>query len=72
MIKLDEIRDLTIQEIDEKCENLRKDLLNLRTEAKMGKLEKTNRLRETRRDIARLMTVKTELLLKKRGEKPKK
>lgn len=60
MLKVEEIRGLGVEEIQEKVEKLKKDLMQYRFQAKTGKLEKQNTIREVRRDIARLLTIITE------------
>ena len=52
-----EIRDLTDEELAEKYEDSRKELLHLRVQKATGQLEQSGRLREVRRDIARIKTV---------------
>ena len=60
MLKASEIRHLTVDEIDTKIEAARKDLFMLRVQAKTGKLEKQHRIKDLKRDLARLLTVKQE------------
>ena len=57
MLKIEEIRALAPDEMTQKVETLKKELLTLRIELRMGKLEKHNRIRDTRKAIARLLTV---------------
>lgn len=57
MIKANELRNMTIDEIRQKMETLKKGLYGLRTEAKAGRVEKPHKLRETRKDIARCETI---------------
>jgi len=59
-MKTSEIRNLSVDEIDSKVAELKKALLQLRFEAKNQKLEQLERLKLTRKDIARLLTVKQE------------
>ena len=66
MIKSNELRNMTVDEIRLKLEGLKKDLFNLRTEAKTGRIEKPHKISETRKDIARCETVIVE---KERSEK---
>lgn len=60
MFKISEIRNLSIEEIAEKVEGLKKDLMQHRFQAKTGKLEKQSSIREIRREIARFLTVLNE------------
>lgn len=57
MLKPSEIRALSADEMEEKLFNLKKELLNLRIELKLGKLEKHHRIGEVKRNIARLFTI---------------
>lgn len=65
MLKMEDIRGLSVHELEDKANNLKKDLMQLRFQAKTGKLEQQTRMRLVRRDIARLQTVINE---KKRAE----
>ena len=60
-MKTEEIRDLNLDEILDKVEGLRKDHFNMRLTAKTGKLEKSHRMREVRRVIARFLTIQHEI-----------
>jgi len=57
MIKANELRNMTVDEIKLKIEALKKELFNLRTEAKAGRIEKPHKINDTRKDIARCETV---------------
>ena len=54
--------------MDENILNLKKERFNLRFQRATGQLENTSRLREARRDIARIKTVAAQ----KRDDKKKK
>ncbi|MBN1493104.1 MAG: 50S ribosomal protein L29 [Candidatus Omnitrophica bacterium] len=60
-MKPQEIRDLTTDEMAAKVDKLKKELFDLRVQAKTGKLEKQARIQAVKRDIARLLTIKNEL-----------
>ncbi len=60
MLKPSEIRNLSVEEIKEKVEGLKKDLMQHRFQAKTGKLERQSAISEIRKDIARLLTVMNE------------
>ena len=62
MIKANELRNMTVEEIKQKIETIKKDLFNLRTEAKAGRIEKPHKIKETRKDIARCETIIKEKL----------
>ena len=57
MIKANELRNMTVDEIRHKLEALKKELFNLRTEAKAGRIEKPHKINQARKDIARCETV---------------
>jgi large subunit ribosomal protein L29 len=56
-MKAADIRTLTIDQIDDEVLRLKKEQFNLRFQRATGQLENTNRVREVRRDIARLKTI---------------
>ena len=56
----EEMRHLTLDQLDDRLEKLKKEQFNLRFQRASGQLENTSRVREVRRDIARLKTVQTE------------
>ena len=51
------MKDLTLEELSGKEKDMRKELFNLRFQAAIGHIENTNRFKEVRRDIARILTV---------------
>lgn len=57
MIKSNELRNMTIDEINIKEESLKKELFNLRTEAEAGRVEKPHKINEVRKTIARCETI---------------
>ncbi|NOX96169.1 MAG: 50S ribosomal protein L29 [Alphaproteobacteria bacterium] len=57
-----EARDMTRDELKDKLLLLKKEQFNLRFQKASGQLEKTMRIREVRRDIARIKTVLGEKL----------
>ena len=69
MIKANELRNMTADEIKMKIEGLKKELFNLRTEAKAGRIEKPHKINETRKDIARCETVLREKTTEVKKEK---
>ena len=68
MIKANELRNMTADEIRLKIEALKKDLFNLRTEAKAGRIEKPHRINEIRKDVARCETVIREKAMQSKEE----
>lgn len=57
MIKVNELRNMTVDEIRLKEEALKKELYNLRSDAQIGRIEKPHRMSEVRKDIAKCETV---------------
>jgi large subunit ribosomal protein L29 len=63
----DKIRELNADEVQLKIRDLREDLFNLRFRNSMRQLDNPLRIREVRRDLARLMTILRE---HERGVRP--
>lgn len=61
MKKIAELKTLSMDELMQKERDLRKELFNLRFRHKMGELENPMKIREVRRDIARVKTIMSEL-----------
>jgi len=59
-VKASELRALTVDELTRKEQDLRKELFNLRFQRATGEIENPMRIRAVRKDIARVLTVKTE------------
>ena len=57
IMKASEFRDMTIDQLDDQLSKLKKEQFNMRFQRASGQLENTARIREVRRDIARLSTV---------------
>jgi len=55
-MKISELKDLTVVELNAKGRDLRQELFNLRLQQASSQLEKPARLRTLRRDIARVET----------------
>lgn len=56
-MKIDEVRGLTPDQLSETLINLKKEQFNLRFQRATGQLENTARVRQVRRDIARIKTI---------------
>jgi len=56
-MKPKEIRELTEAEAQAKLRDLRQELFNLRLQQQTARLERASRIREVRRDVARIETV---------------
>jgi len=57
MTKIADIRALSSDQLNEQLLQLKKEQFNLRFQAATGQLEKTHRVDEVRKDIARIKTV---------------
>ncbi len=55
-MKIDEVRGMTPDQLTETLTNLKKEQFNLRFQKATGQIEKTHRVEEVRRDIARIKT----------------
>jgi large subunit ribosomal protein L29 len=56
-MKAGELRDKTLDQLDDELVKLKKEQFNLRFQRASGQLENVARIRQVRRDIARLKTV---------------
>ena len=56
-MKINEIRDLSAQEINDKIQDLKEELFNLRFQLAINQLDKPHKITEVKHDIARVMTV---------------
>ena len=66
-LKAKDLRSLSIDELDDKVQALKKDLFQIRFDTKLAKIENVMRLKQVRREIAKALTVKREMELKKNG-----
>ena len=55
--KISDIRELSLDELKRKLNDLRHESLNLRLQKSTGQLENTARLRLVRREIAQVLTI---------------
>lgn len=56
-MKAEDLRARTADELQEEVETLAKEIFNLRFQRASGQLENTARVRQVRRDIARIKTI---------------
>jgi large subunit ribosomal protein L29 len=56
-MKVDEVRAMTLDQLNDELLKLKKERFNLRFQRATGQLENTARVREVRRDIARIHTI---------------
>jgi large subunit ribosomal protein L29 len=56
-MKASDARTMTVDQLDDEVLKLKKEQFNLRFQRATGQLENTSRVREVRRDIARMLTI---------------
>jgi large subunit ribosomal protein L29 len=61
-VKPSEIKAMTVDELTQKEYDLRKELFNLRFQQATGEIENPMRIRTVRKNIARLLTIRSEKL----------
>ena len=59
-MKATELRNLTVEQLNEKLKELKTELFNLRFQHAVNQLENPHKMTEVKRDIARVMTVLNE------------
>lgn len=59
-MKADELRELSDSELEKKARDLKEELFNLRFQNITGQLENPIRLRQVRRELARVKTIQRE------------
>jgi large subunit ribosomal protein L29 len=59
-MKAEQVRDLTLDQLEDELIKLKKEQFNLRFQAATGQLENTARMRQVRRAIARIKTIERE------------
>jgi large subunit ribosomal protein L29 len=59
-MKAEDLRTKTKDELEDQLASLKKEQFNLRFQQATGQLEKTARIREVRREIARVKTIAAE------------
>ena len=55
-MKAAEITKLTVEELEDQVDHLRTELFNLRVQNTTKELQNTSRIRQARRDLARILT----------------
>jgi large subunit ribosomal protein L29 len=60
-MKMSELKDMTAVELTAKSRDMRQEMFNLRLQQASAQLEKPSRLRNLRKDIARIETRLTQL-----------
>ena len=63
-MKANEIREMNLEEMQRKVNDLKEELFNLRFQHEIGQLENPNKMKQTKRDIAQVKTIIREVELK--------
>jgi large subunit ribosomal protein L29 len=63
-MKAEELREMSLEELEDRYAGLSQELFNLRFQKVGGQLQDTSSIRKVRRDRARVMTVLREQVLK--------
>lgn len=64
-MKIEELRKLSVEELNQKIKESKEELFNLRFQQATGNLEKPARLRELRKQVAKMKTIIRERELEK-------
>ncbi|MCK5825711.1 MAG: 50S ribosomal protein L29 [Desulfuromusa sp.] len=56
-MKVSEIKDLNVEELQTKTQELQQELFNLKFQLHTGHLENTSRVSQVRKDVARIKTI---------------
>ena len=67
-MKASEIREMNLDEMHRKVSDLKDEVFNLRFQHEIGQLENPQRIRQAKRDIARLKTIIKEVTLKQKKD----
>jgi len=68
-VKASEIIELSLEEMHRKVTDLKQELFNLRFQHEIGQLENPQKMKQNKRDIARIKTVIRESELKNNTDK---
>ena len=68
-MKASEIRELSLNEMQQKVDDLKEELFNLRFQLEIGQLENPKKMQATKHDIARIKTIIRESELTKDTDK---
>jgi len=59
-MKVKEIKELTMEELDQQLQDIKKEQFNLRLQQVSGQLENPARVKELRRTVARIKTIQNQ------------
>jgi len=68
-LKAGQLRELTFEQLNKKLVEAKQNLFNLRFQLAVGQLENTAKIKEIKKEIARILTVKYEKQREKIDEK---
>ena len=54
---VNEIRELSVDQLDTQVKELKQELFNLKFQKTLGQLQNTTKIRQVKRDIARMKTI---------------
>ena len=66
-MKANDVRAMTPDQLEDELAKLKKEQFNLRFQKATGQLEKTARVKQVRRDIARIKTIAAQKAAQKKG-----
>jgi len=61
-MKVSEIKDLSVEELQTKTQEMQQELFNLKFQLHTGHLENTSRVSQVRKDVARIKTILSDKL----------
>ncbi len=61
-MKVSEIKDLSVEELQTKTQEMQQELFNLKFQLHTGHLENTSRVPQVRKDVARMKTILSDKL----------
>ena len=63
-MKSSEINEMSLEEMQRKISDLKEELFNLRFQHEIGQLENPQKMKQVKRDIARIYTIRREVDVK--------
>jgi large subunit ribosomal protein L29 len=63
-MKASEIKEMSLEEMQRKKDDLKEELFNLRFQHEIGQLENPQKMKQTKKDIARINTIIREIRVK--------
>jgi large subunit ribosomal protein L29 len=63
-MKSSEINEMSLEEMQRKINDLKEELFNLRFQHEIGQLENPQKMKQVKRDIARINTIRREVQVK--------